>query len=148
MKKQLLILMVAVISCCFGISCDEEDIGGKPKVGSMEDLVGTYSVKLTEDVIWGGSSGTTYDIGTVVITKLSDNRVQLSGFISTQGMLVDGELYLDSQTHSDSYGYTTTTYTSALFGAGILTEAIPSVALPLLSFIPRNLEAILEPTFQ
>ena len=87
----------------------------------MEDLVGTYSVELEQNIVWGGSSGTTYDSGTITITKISDNRVQLRGFISTTGEFINGKLHLDSETNTDSYGYLTTTYNNVIFGGGILT---------------------------
>lgn len=90
----------------------------------MEDLLGTYSVTVEENVFWGGDSGTIYDNGTITITKIDKNRVQLRGLISTQGTLVDGELGeldLEPQYNKDNYGYITTTYTRALFGGGILT---------------------------
>lgn len=86
----------------------------------MNDLVGTYSVYVKEEIVWGGTSKILYNIGTIAITKLSKNRVQLRGLISTQGELVDGTLYLDSETNADAYGYLTTTY-SAQFAGGIIT---------------------------
>lgn len=87
----------------------------------MEDLVGTYSVELEQSIVWGGDSGTAYDSGTITITKTSGNRVKLRGFISTTGELINGKLYLDSNTNTDSYGYITTTYNSVIFGGGIIT---------------------------
>ena len=87
----------------------------------MEDLEGTYSVKLEQSIVWGGDSGTAYDSGTITITKTSGNRVKLRGFISTTGELINGKLYLDSNTNTDSYGYLTTTYNSVIFGGGIIT---------------------------
>ncbi|MBQ9137617.1 MAG: hypothetical protein IJX65_03150 [Alistipes sp.] len=118
MKKFLQLFIIVVMSCCIGISCDKEQAGG---IGSMEDLVGTYSVKLEQSIVWGGDSGLASDSGTVTITNISGNRVQLSGFISTTGELVNGNLYLDSNTSSDSYGYLTTRYNSIQFGGGIIT---------------------------
>ena len=109
------------MSCCIGVSCAKEDIGDKPKIGSMEDLLGTYSVTVEDYVVWGGDSGTIHDKGTITITKIDEDRVQLRGLISTKGRLVNGKLYLDSTTNTDSYGYITRTYDSALFGGGILT---------------------------
>ena len=120
MKKFLQIFIVAVISCSIGVSCEKEE-ENVPQIGSMEDLLGTYLVSVEEDVIWGGSSGKTNDSGTIVVTRMSNNKVQLSGLISTQGELVDGNLNLYPETNIDSYGHLTTTYKSVLFGAGILT---------------------------
>ncbi len=116
MKKFLQIIAIAAIFSYVCTSCEKES-----EIGSINDLVGTYHVELTEDIVWGNSSGTTHDSGTVVITHLYDNKVKLSGFISTQGEVIDGYLYLENQTHSDIYGYTSTTYKKAIFGAGIIT---------------------------
>ena len=121
MKNLLHFFIAAVISCCFGISCEKNDVGGKPKIGSMEDLLGTYNVTVEDYVVWGGDSGTLHDKGTITITQIDEDRVQLRGLISTKGRLKDGKLYLDSTTNTDSYGYITRTYDSALFGGGILT---------------------------
>lgn len=87
----------------------------------MEDLLGTYSVTVRENIIWGGDSGTLYDNGIIEITQIYGNRVQLRGLISTQGELVNGKLYLNSETSSDIYGFLTTTYNSVIFGGGIIT---------------------------
>lgn len=124
MKKFLRLLIIAAIGCCVCISCEKDGPEGGTTIGSMEDLLGTYSVTVEENVFWGGDSGTIYDNGTITITKIDKNRVQLSGLISTQGTLVDGELGeldLESQYNKDNYGYITTTYNSALFGGGIIT---------------------------
>lgn len=118
MKKFLQFFIIAVVGCCVSISCEKENAGG---IGSMEDLVGTYSVNLEQNIVWGGDSGTAYDSGTITITKTSGNRVKLRGFISTTGELINGKLHLDSNTSTDSYGYLTTTYNSVIFGGGIIT---------------------------
>ena len=121
MKRLLHFFIAAVISCCFGISCEKNDVGGKSGIGSMEDLLGTYNVTVEDYVVWGGDSGTLHDKGTITITKIDKKRVQLRGLISTKGTLDGGKLYLDSTTNTDSYGYITRTYNSASFGGGILT---------------------------
>ena len=124
------------MSCCFGISCEKNDVGGKPEIGSMEDLLGTYSVTVEDYVIWGLDDGVIYDKGMITITQIDEDRVKLRGLISTTGILVDGKLYLDSTTNTDSYGYITRKYDSALFGAGIL--AIFSTATGQLSTTPNG----------
>ena len=136
MKRFLHFFIAAVISCCFGISCEKNDVGGKPKIGSMEDLLGTYNVTVEDYVIWGLDDGIIHDKGTITITKIDEDRVQLRGLISTKGRLVDGKLHLDSTTNTDSYGYITRTYDSALFGGGILT--IFSTATGQLSTTPNG----------
>ena len=121
MKKFLRLFIIAAIGCCVCISCEKNEMDDKPQIGSMEDLLGTYSVTVEENVFWGGDSGTINDTGTITITILDKNRVQLRGLISTKGELVNGKLYLDSETNTDSYGYLSTTYKNVIFGAGILT---------------------------
>ena len=116
MKRILQILVITVLGCYIFTSC-EKDNG----IGSIEDLLGTYNVTVEDYVIWGADSGTIYDKGTITITKIDNNRVQLRGLISTKGTLDGGELYLDSTTNTDSYGYITRTYDRVLFGGGILT---------------------------
>ena len=121
MKKFLRLFIIAAISCCTCISCEKEELEGGTTIGSMEDLLGTYSVTVRENIIWGGDSGTLYDNGIIEITQIYGNRVQLRGLISTQGELVNGKLYLNSETSSDIYGFLTTTYNSVIFGGGIIT---------------------------
>lgn len=116
MKRILQILITTAIGCCIFTSCEKDD-----GIGSMQDLVGTYYVTVEEYVVWGADSGTIHDKGIITITELDKSRVILSGLISTQGTLINGELYLDPEYNTDSYGYITTTYTSALFAGGILT---------------------------
>lgn len=69
MKKLSSIIAVAVMVFCVCVSCDNE-----VRIGTMEDLVGTYNVELTEDVVWGGSSSTVRDNGKIVVTKLNLNK--------------------------------------------------------------------------
>ena len=108
----------------------------KPPIGSMEDLLGTYSVTVEDYVIWGLDDGVIHDKGIITITQIDEDRVKLRGLISTTGRLVDGKLYLDSTTNTDSYGYITRKFDSALFGAGIL--AIFSKATGQLSTTPNG----------
>ena len=135
MKKLIQILIIAVTCCCIGVSCEKYE-DGKPKIGSMEDLLGTYNVTVEDYVIWGLDDGIIHDKGTITITQIDEDRVQLRGLISTKGKLKDGKLYLDSTTNTDSYGYITRTYDSALFGGGILT--IFSTATGQLSTTPNG----------
>lgn len=136
MKRFLHFFIAAVISCCFGISCEKNEMGDKPQIGSMEDLLGTYSVTVEDYVIWGLDDGVIHDKGIITITQIDEDRVKLRGLISTTGILVDGNLYLDSTTNTDSYGYITRKFDSALFGAGILT--IFSKATGQLSTTPNG----------
>ena len=131
MKRILQILVITVLGCCIFTSC-EKDNG----IGSIDDLLGTYNVTVEDYVIWGADSGTIYDKGTITITKIDNNRVQLRGLISTKGTLDGGELYLDPTTNTDSYGYITRTYDRVLFGGGILT--IFSTATGQLSTTPNG----------
>lgn len=131
MKRILQILVITVLCCYIFTSC-EKDNG----IGSIDDLLGTYNVTVEDYVIWGADSGTIYDKGTITITKIDNNRVQLRGLISPKGTLDGGELYLDSTTNTDSYGYITRTYDRVLFGGGILT--ILSKATGQLSTTPNG----------
>lgn len=114
MKSFLKTIVIAIIGCCVCVSCGKEE-------SCIDDLVGAYSVNLEENVVWGNSSGTTYDSGVMVITKLSASKVKLSGFISALGEVVGNKLYLESQTHMSNLGYHTTTYSEGLFALGFLT---------------------------
>ena len=73
MKKLIQILIIAATCCCIGVSCEKYE-DGKPKIGSMEDLLGTYTVTVEDYVIWGGDSGTIHDKGTITITKIDKKR--------------------------------------------------------------------------
>ena len=116
MKNFFQIFIVATLCCSIFASCEKDS-----NIGSMADLLGTYSVTVEDYVIWGADDGTIHDKGTITITQIDEDRVQLRGLISTKGRLKDGKLYLESTTNTDSYGYITRTYDSALFGGGILT---------------------------
>ena len=116
MKNFFQIFIVATLCCSIFASCEKDS-----NIGSMADLLGTYSVTVEDYVIWGADDGTIHDKGTITITQIDEDRVQLRGLISTKGELIDGNLYLDTETNIDSYGSLSTIYKSVLFGGGILT---------------------------
>ena len=81
---------VLLNNACTKIEDDEADL-----------FVGTYTVSTIENVIWGGSSGTLTDNGIFRISKVSSNRVRVSGYFNTYGNVIGSSLYLDSYTSSD-----------------------------------------------
>ena len=100
----LLLSCVLLNNACTKIEADEADV-----------FVGTYTVSTIEKVIWGGSSGTVTDNGVFRISKVSSNRVRVSGYFNTYGNIIGSSLYLDSYTSSDYAGSST-----IVFGTGFL----------------------------
>ena len=84
-------------------------------------FVGTYNVSVVENVVWGYDSGTINDNGTFIITKLSANRVQVTGYITTQGEVTGSQLYLEGGNYSDSSGYFSTSYGVGTLVGNVLT---------------------------
>ena len=111
---------------CFTLlnSCSENNIGISENNISIDDadaFVGVYSVSIVENIIWGNSSGTINDNGTIRITKLSANRVQIDGYISTQAEISGTSIFLKGSTYSDDTGYFTTSYGTGTLNKNILT---------------------------
>ena len=100
----LLMLCVGLNTACTKIENDEADA-----------FVGTYTVSTVENVTWGGSSGMITDSGVLSISKLSANRVKISGYFNTYGNVIGSSIYLDSYTSADYTGTST-----IVFGVGIL----------------------------
>lgn len=110
LKFFAVILLSALISSCSG-KLDSSD--------NIEQFVGKYSVTITQNVVWGGSSSTLTDSGTMTIQR-SGSGVKVTGFISTTGRVIGNTLYLDTTTSSDSNGTITTTFSSAMLMANML----------------------------
>lgn len=90
------------LSCAFLFpACN----GTLDSVDDADAFVGTYNVSVVEHVVWGGDSGTLTNTGTLVITKISANRVQTSGFFRTQGEVTGKTVYFEAMHSSDSEGY-------------------------------------------
>jgi hypothetical protein len=100
----LLLSCVLLNNACTKIEDDEADL-----------FVGTYTVSTIENVTWGGSYGTVTDNGIFRISKVSSNRVRVSGYFNTYGNVIGSSLYLDSYTSSDYAGSST-----IVFGTGFL----------------------------
>lgn len=91
------------------------------KTDDADAFVGRYSVSTVENVIWGGSSGTVTDNGTLTITKISSSQVQTSGYFNTVGEVVGSNLYLESRTTSDSSGTLTIVFGTGVLNGNVLT---------------------------
>ena len=100
----LLLVCVGFNTACTKIEDDEVDA-----------FVGTYTISTIENVTWGGSSGMITDSGILRISKLSANRVKVSGYFNTYGNVIGSSIYLDSYTSSDYAGTST-----IVFGVGFL----------------------------
>lgn len=86
-----------------------------------DKFVGVYSVSVVQNVTWGSSSGTLTDSGTIMITKISSNQVQVSGYFNTQGRVSGNNIYLNSTTESDSSGSITTVFGIGIYNGGVIT---------------------------
>ena len=104
---------------CFALlnSCSTNNI----EIDDADAFVGVYSVSVIENIIWGGSSGTINDNGTFRITKLSANRVQIEGYISTQAEVSGTSIFLEGGRYSDNTGYFTTSYGTGILDGNVLT---------------------------
>ena len=104
-----------MLSICvvLNTACTKED--------DADAFVGTYSVSTIENATWGGFSTTLTDNGTLRITKVSDNRVHVSGYFNTYGSAVGNCLYLESYTTSDSSGSLTIVFGTASLNGTVIT---------------------------
>ncbi len=109
----LIILTVTLVLS----SCNKE-------IGTLEDsadaFVGTYNVSLVEDFVWGGTSGTVTDSGIAEIVKVGPDRIQFIGYIGAKGTVVGNTAYLEPQSSSSEYGYSTTVYNDATLIGNVL----------------------------
>lgn len=109
-------LLAFALTCVAMLSCsklEQEDPADK--------FVGTYSVSVTQFVVWGSASGTLSDNGTFMITKESATKVRVSGYMSTTGEVTGSTLYLNGFNSSDSAGYINTTFSPATLAGNVLT---------------------------
>ncbi|HIS23447.1 MAG TPA: hypothetical protein IAC09_08415 [Candidatus Cryptobacteroides intestinipullorum] len=104
-------LSLTLLSSCTKVESDDP----------ADDFVGTYNVSVIENVVWGYDSGTLNDNGTFIISKLSANRVQVRGYISTEGEVVGSMVYFEGSKSSDSEGYFTTSYGPGTLSGNVLT---------------------------
>ena len=113
MKRFLLfIASVFALASCSG-ALDKED--------EADAFVGTWNVSVVEHVVWGSASGTLTDTGTLIITKISANRVQTSGYFRTQGEVVGNVVYFEAMHSSDSAGYMDDVFGPATLNGNVIT---------------------------
>lgn len=114
-KRLLRAIAIAFVSFVFS-ACSKDIVKD-----DSDAFVGTYSVSLTQHVIWGGDSGTLSDSGTLHITKVSNSRVKTSGYFSTYGEVVDSFIYFEPLRATDGSGYFTTTFNQGILVGNVLT---------------------------
>ena len=91
------------------------------KADDADAFVGTWNVSVVEHVVWGYSSGTLTDTGTLIITKISASRVQTSGYFRTQGEVVGNVVYFEATHSSDSAGYMDNVFGPATLNGNVIT---------------------------
>ena len=114
-KKEFAFLLLAVgllFSSCSGTLNKEDE---------ADAFVGTWSVSVVEDVVWGASSGTLTDTGTLFITKISANRVQTGGYFRTEGEVVGNVVYFEAMHSSDYAGYIDSVFGPATLSGNVIT---------------------------
>lgn len=114
--KQILLFFTLLWGFSVLTSCSELET-----TDAADAFVGSYNVSVVENVVWGYDSGTINDNGMFVITKLSANRIQVRGYISTEGEVVGSSVYLEGSSSSDSAGYLTTSYGVGTLNGNVLT---------------------------
>ena len=114
MKKllPLLLLFSFLFSSCAGTLQKDDE---------ADAFVGAWSVSVIEHVVWGSASGTLTDTGTIIITKISANRIQTSGYFRTQGEVVENVVYLEAMHSSDSAGYIDSVFGPATLSGNVIT---------------------------
>ena len=108
----ILISLIWLLPSCSG-TLDKED--------DADAFVGTWTVRVVEHVVWGAASGTLTDTGTIIITKISANRVQTSGYFRTQGEVVGNVVYFEAMHTSDSAGYIDSVFGPATLSGNVIT---------------------------
>ena len=123
--KRLLRNAVAIaIGSLTLLSCSKDENG--PTGSDADRFVGIYSISVTEQVVWGGDSGTLTDTGVLTITKISDTQVRARGFFNDIGEVANSAIYFESIKGSDSAGYMTTTFGPATLSGNVLTMTATS----------------------
>ena len=88
--KNGLFFVIAILGLL--VSCDPDPMAGD----DAYDFIGVYKVSVIEHVVWGASSGTLNDTGTLTITRIDKNRVQTNGYFRTQGEVVGNIVYFEA----------------------------------------------------
>lgn len=114
MKK---IFYLVLISFSFIVtSCSEN--GG---IDDADAFVGNYTLSVVEDVVWGNVAGSINDNGFLTISKISENKVKINGYIVAEGEVIGKYLYIKGDNYSDSYGYFSTSYGEGKLKGNVLT---------------------------
>ena len=113
MRRFVFLVTAALITFSCSGTLDKED--------EADAFVGTWNVSVVEHVVWGAASGTLTDTGTLMITKISANRVQTSGYFRTQGEVVGNIVYFEAMHSSDSAGYMDDVFGPATLNGNVIT---------------------------
>lgn len=70
-------------------------------------FIGRYTYKNNYFVTWGGDSGSLSNEGAFMLTKLSENKVKMSGAWNSIGVVVGNTVSFSNDMQSDDYGYVT-----------------------------------------
>lgn len=118
MKKLLIIpIIVGLFTSCSGIISDLFP----PAEDDADAFVGTWNISVVESFVWGSASGTLTDTGTLYMSKLSANRVQVYGYYRTEGEVVGNIVYFESTHLSDSAGYLDTVFGPLTLTGNVIT---------------------------
>lgn len=120
-SRRQLIAASIFLSAFFAISCSPDALKD-----DADDFVGTYKASVIENVRWGSDSGTLTPTGTFYISKVSANRVQVTGYINTYGEVNGKTVYFESMYDSDSEGYITTVFQQGILNGNVLTFSTTS----------------------
>lgn len=123
-KSLLRIVVAMTIGSLTILACSKEENGFSEC--DADRFVGTYSISVTEQVVWGGDSGTITNTGVLTITKVSDTQVRATGFFNDIGEVANSAIYFESIKGSDSAGYMTTTFGPATLSGNVLTMTATS----------------------
>ena len=120
-SRRQLIAASIFLSAFFAISCSPDALKD-----DADDFVGTYKASVIENVRWGSDSGTLTPTGTFYISKVSANRVIVTGYINTYGEVNGKTVYFESMYSSDSEGYITTVFQQGILNGNVLTFSTTS----------------------
>lgn len=123
-KNLLRIVVAMTIGSLTILACSKEE--NSFSEGDVDRFVGIYSISVTEQVVWGGDSGTITNTGVLTITKVSDTQVRATGFFNDIGEVANSAIYFESIKGSDSAGYMTTTFGPATLSGNVLTMTATS----------------------
>ncbi len=108
---------ILVYSSFIAVSCSKQHVNED----AADAFVGSYSVGITQSVVWGQSTGTITDTGVLNIYKVSETRVQAIGPITSYGEIVGSMVYFEPVKVSDSAGYYTIAYGPGTLAGNVLT---------------------------